>query len=74
MPLVLPNVPLRSDALHLKQGILELPSHGFGIEISANAHTHTKTTTYKVGDEKTDETLVKGIYHVHPEHVGFIFL
>lgn len=37
MALVLPNDPLRSDGLHLKQGMLEQPSHGFGMEISANA-------------------------------------
>lgn len=66
---MLQNAALRSDCLHLKHSILEQPSHGFGMEISANAQN-----TYKVGDEETDETLVEGINHVHPEHVGFIFL
>jgi len=30
--------------------------------------------THEVGDEEADQTLVDGVHHVHPEHVGLVLL
>lgn len=62
---------MTSDGLYLKEDILEQPwiLHGNFSEYSEHSNH-----TYKVRDEETDEALVEGINHVHPEHVGFIFL